>query len=284
VLISDDVVSVRCNSQSDPADCIDLVKQMYSIYYDIEEKFSPTLYMSIQKDITPKMRIILIDWIVDVHCRYKMHQCTLWLCINLIDRYLEKVSIARSRLQLIGVAALLIASKFEEIYPPEIQDFKHMTDDSYSRQDIVNMEADILRAIDYQLVVPTGFHFLTRYLENSNASETVKHLTAYYAEKSLHDYEMLNFKPHEFIAACLYAALRQQGSAIDAETSSNNVWSPALMQETRLNEAEVLPIARKVMQCCGEEHRTSKRILQSARRKYGHSAYLCVSDLVLPVL
>jgi len=64
------------------------------------------------------MRGILVDWVIEVHLRFRLLPETLFLTINIIDRYLEKTIMERVRLQLVAVAALLIASKYEEIYVP----------------------------------------------------------------------------------------------------------------------------------------------------------------------
>ena len=62
------------------------------------------------------MRGILLDWLVDVHLKFKLSPETLFMSVNLIDRYLEKVAISRSKLQLLGVSALFISCKYEEVY------------------------------------------------------------------------------------------------------------------------------------------------------------------------
>ncbi len=66
------------------------------------------------------MRAILIDWLVEVHLKFKLVPETLYLTVSLIDRYLEKVEVHWEKLQLVGVTAMLIASKYEEIYAPEV--------------------------------------------------------------------------------------------------------------------------------------------------------------------
>lgn len=92
-------------------------------------------YMARQSDITSKMRAILVDWLVDVHYKYGLLPQTLHIAVLLIDQYLEKnLSVKRQRLQLVGVAAMFIASKYEEIYPPEAEDFVKITDNAYSRR------------------------------------------------------------------------------------------------------------------------------------------------------
>ena len=90
-------------------------------------------YMSHQPEINDKMRSILIDWLIEVHLKFKLLPETLFITVSIIDRYLEKQKVAKSKLQLVGVTALFIASKYEEIYPPEIKDFVFITDNAYSK-------------------------------------------------------------------------------------------------------------------------------------------------------
>lgn len=93
-----------------------------------------------QTDINEKMRGILVDWIIEVHLRFKLLPETLFLTVNLIDRFLEKTEIMRTRLQLVAVSALLIASKYEEIYVPELKDFVFISDNAYTKEEIIDME------------------------------------------------------------------------------------------------------------------------------------------------
>ena len=81
-----------------------------------------------QDDITERMRAILIDWLIEVHLKFKGLPQTLFQTVNIIDRFLSEKHISRKRLQLLGVSAMQIACKFEEIYPPEISDFVYITD------------------------------------------------------------------------------------------------------------------------------------------------------------
>ena len=109
---------------TDPKLCLDRIAEMYEVFYELEESpgVSPQYgYMERQKDINQRMRSILVDWLVEVHHKFKLETITLWLCINIMDRYLELEEVKRSELQLVGVTALLIACKFEEIYPPEVR-------------------------------------------------------------------------------------------------------------------------------------------------------------------
>ncbi len=109
------------------------------------------------------MRAILIDWIVDVHLKFKLLPETLFITVSIIDRFLEKVRISKCRLQLVGVASLFIASKYEEIYPPELKDYVYITDRAYSKQDLVDMEFHILNTLSFEITIPTPLRFLERF-------------------------------------------------------------------------------------------------------------------------
>ena len=101
------------------------------LYFRIKEdgklRVFPT-YMSTQPHVNEKMRAILIDWLCEVHLKFKLVPETMYLTVNIIDRYLRTTVVERSNLQLVGVSALLLASKVEEIYPPELKDLVYITD------------------------------------------------------------------------------------------------------------------------------------------------------------
>jgi cyclin B len=83
------------------------------------------------------MRAILVDWLIEVHYKFKLMPETLFLTMNLIDRFLERSDVLRTKLQLVGVTAMLIACKYEEIYAPEVRDFVYITDKAYTREEIL---------------------------------------------------------------------------------------------------------------------------------------------------
>lgn len=97
-------------------------------------------YMKKQSDINHSMRSILVDWLVEVAEEYKLLPQTLYLTINYIDRFLSVMSVLRGKLQLVGTACMLVASKFEEIYPPEVTEFVYITDDTYSAKQVDNIK------------------------------------------------------------------------------------------------------------------------------------------------
>ena len=97
---------------------------------------APADYMEGQDDINEHMRAVLVDWLVEVHMGFKLVPETLYLAVNIMDRYLAKAIISRKRLQLVGVTALMIAAKYEEDDPPCIKNFVYICDDTYTKPEV----------------------------------------------------------------------------------------------------------------------------------------------------
>merc|ERR1712187_143131 len=123
------------------------------VLFSNENDYVPKgLIGDVQADVNGKMRSILVDWLIEVHMKYRLRPETLFLTINIIDRYLAKTQVQRRRLQLVGVVAMLIASKFEEVRPPQIADFCYITDNAYTKKDIVNLECSMLATLEFKVV------------------------------------------------------------------------------------------------------------------------------------
>ena len=164
--------------------------------------------MSQQKDVNEKMRAILVDWLIEVHLKFKLLPETLFLTVNLIDRYLSKEQVSRGRLQLVGVTAMLIACKYEEIYPPEIRDFIYITDKAYQRSDILAMEYSMLRMLDFEITTPSPYVFLERYRKLMGSDSKTFNLARYVLELTLIDLKMVKHKPSLLAGGALYLANR----------------------------------------------------------------------------
>lgn len=141
--------------------------------------------MSHQSDINEKMRAILVDWIIEVHLKFKLLPETLFLTVGLIDRYLEKVKIKRGNLQLVGVTCMLVASKYEEIYAPEVQDFVYITDNAYSKAQIFEMENHLLSTLHFDVTFPSAYRFLERFNKVAKGCPKVWNLARYLIELPL---------------------------------------------------------------------------------------------------
>ncbi|OWK61553.1 Cyclin-A1 [Lonchura striata] len=133
---------------------------------EAELRFRPKpFYMKKQPDITTGMRAILVDWLVEVGEEYKLRTETLYLAVNFLDRFLSCMSVLRGKLQLVGTAAILLAAKYEEIYPPDVDEFVYITDDTYTKKQLLRMEHLLLKVLGFDLTAPTINQFLLQYIQ-----------------------------------------------------------------------------------------------------------------------
>lgn len=157
------------------------------------------------------MRAILIDWLVEVHMKFRLSPETLYLCVHMLDRYCSEERVPRAKLQLVGVTALFLATKHEEIYPPEVRDCVYITDRAYDRQEVLDMEQKILKALNWKISMPTAYPFLDRFLSMTKASELTQHAAHYYMERTLQEHDLLEYRPSMVAAASVILALNNPG-------------------------------------------------------------------------
>uniref|UniRef100_A0AAG5DBQ6 Cyclin N-terminal domain-containing protein n=1 Tax=Anopheles atroparvus TaxID=41427 RepID=A0AAG5DBQ6_ANOAO len=116
--------------------------------------------------LQPRMRAILLDWLNEVCEVYKMYRETYYLAVDYIDRYLSrKKGLQKTHLQLLGVTALFIAAKVEEIYPPKLRDFAYVTDGACTEEDILREELLLLCELDWNINPLTVIGWLGMYMQ-----------------------------------------------------------------------------------------------------------------------
>lgn len=120
----------------------------------------PSNFMQKQPEVTSNMRTKLVDWLIEVQDEYKLENETVALAVTYCDRFLSLMSVARGKLQLLGTTAMFIAAKYEEIYPPDADEFAYVTADTYAKSEVILMERLILKVLSSSMAVPTAHQFL----------------------------------------------------------------------------------------------------------------------------
>jgi len=256
----------------------DYIDELYKYYKETERTRSPTMYIHNQQDINARMRAILIDWLVEVHLKFKLVPATLHLCVTLIDRYCTANPVVRSKLQLVGVTALLIACKFEEIYPPEIRDCVYITDQAYTREEVLAMEMKMLVFFGYNVACPTAYQFLVRFLRvgGYNMSSRAANRASYFVERCLQEHEMLSYKPSLLAAAVVYLA---------TDMERDDPWTSHLKEFSGYSREQLLPCARQISEHVNRNTITSsRRPLHAVRKKFEGAKYMSVAEESPPVL
>lgn len=243
------------------------VNDIYHYMRELERKQNIKKHYLENCDINGRMRGILVDWLVQVHLRFHLLQETLYLTVAIIDRFLQVQEVSRSKLQLVGVTSMLIASKYEEMYAPEIADFVYITDNAYSKSEIRKMECFILRTLDFNLGRPLPLHFLRR---NSKAGEVDanKHtLAKYLMELTIVDYELVHIAPSLIAGAALCLAMR---------VLDGSEWTDTVAYYSTYSEKELLPIMQR-MALLVMKAGTGK--LTAIKTKYQSSKFMRISTI-----
>ena len=271
MMITDEELSLKRGSEvifnPRPQLCEEYFPEIFSYLKSIEFDFLPSeSYMKNQTDINEKMRGILIDWLVEVHLKFKLLPETLFLTINLIDRYLEQRHIMRNRLQLVGVTSMLIACKYEEIYAPEVRDFVYITDKAYTKEEILQMENDMLATLQYNITVPSSLRYLELYNYHLKLDESSFMFCRYLLELFLVDYKMLKYNPTLLASASLYITLK-----ITKKGEVEKICSLTEYSEERLRDC-----AKDI---CLILDNVEKANLQAVRKKFSLSKFLEVAKI-----
>ena len=100
-------------------------------------------------EVKETSRAFLIEWIIDVHRKFRLASETLYLTVHLIDRFLSLQQIKKSQLHILGVTSLLIATKYEEIYPPELKDLLQVSENKFTKEQVLEMELQMLQVLEF---------------------------------------------------------------------------------------------------------------------------------------
>lgn len=182
--------------------------EILNYFRQLEQQNCPKpAYMKRQRDLTYSMRTILVDWLVEVAEEYKLHTQTLFLTVSFIDRFLSTMSVVKAKLQLLGTASMFIAAKCEEIYPPDVNEFVYITDDTYTTKQVLRMEYLILKVLQFEVAVPTSYSFILYFSGALYLTDKVKYLAMYLCELTLIEGDpYLKYKPSIIACAALAVA------------------------------------------------------------------------------
>ena len=185
------------------------INEIYSNLLLDEKNLKPLYgYIQNQHDINEQMRAILIDWLIEVHYKFHLKDETLYQTVFIIDSYLSAFPILRAKLQLLGIAALLISCKAQEIYYPQLFELIDITDGAYIKDELVEMENHILKILSFNIVSPTAIEFYNIVSRAFNFDQKQYFLGKYFMESSLIDYQMIKYSASVIGVSCAYVVMK----------------------------------------------------------------------------
>lgn len=169
-------------------------------------------YMDSQSEITWDMRQTLVDWLLQVHLRYHLLPETLWIAVNVVDRFLSKRIVSIVKLQLVGVTAMFIAAKYEEILAPSVDEFVYMTENGYTREEILKGERVVLQTLDFKVSnYCSPYSWMRRISKADDYDIQTRTLCKFLVEVTLLDHRFLRVKPSLVAAVGMYTSRRMLG-------------------------------------------------------------------------
>ncbi|KAH3664384.1 hypothetical protein WICMUC_005769 [Wickerhamomyces mucosus] len=200
------------NDADDPLMVSEYVVEIFQYLYKLEEKTLPdSEYLRWQKNMKPKMRSILVDWIVEVHLRFRLLPETLFLAINLMDRFMSKEIVQIEKLQLLATSSLFIAAKYEEVYSPSVKNYSYVTDGGYTEDEIIEAEQFILQTLDFNISFPNPMNFLRRISKADDYDIETRTIGKYFLEITSIDYRFIGTKPSLCAAAAMFTSRKMLG-------------------------------------------------------------------------
>ncbi|TKY75536.1 Cyclin-B2-3 protein [Spatholobus suberectus] len=267
--VEEPVLDIDACDRKNPLAVVEYIDDIYRFYKDIENSscVSPN-YMTSQFDINERMRAILIDWLIEVHYKFELLEETLFLTVNLIDRFLELQAVIRKKLQLVGVTAMLIACKYEEVSVPTVEDFILITDKAYTRNEVLDMEKLMMNILQFKLSVPTPYVFMRRFLKAVHSDKKLELLSFFLVELCLVECKMLKFSPSLLAAAAIYTA--------QCSLYQFKQWTKTSEWYTDYSEEQLLECSR-LMVTFHQKAGTGK--LTGVYRKYSTWKYDCAAKI-----
>ncbi|XP_075692845.1 G2/mitotic-specific cyclin-B1 [Rhinoderma darwinii] len=269
---SDALLQIKDVDEEDsdnPMLCSDYVKDIYYYLMELEAKQPIQLNYLQGQEINGNMRAILVDWLVQVHMRFKLLHETMFMTVSILDCFLQENPVPKKLLQLAGVTAMFIACKYEEIYCPTIGDFAFVTDHTYTKAQIRNMEMQILSVLKYKIGRPLPLHFLRRASKIGEVGAPVHTLAKYLMELAMLDYDMVHFPPSQVAVA----AFRLSQKVLDG-----GEWTPTLQHYMVYTEGSLVPVMQHLAKNVLKVNRGLTKFM-SIRDKYSRSQQMKISCL-----
>ncbi|XP_018492956.1 cyclin-B2-3 isoform X2 [Raphanus sativus] len=257
------VIDIDSCDEKNSLAVVEYIDDIYHFHKKSEELCCvPSNYMDNQQDLNEMMRGILIDWLIEVHYKFELMQETLYLTINIIDRFLAVHQIVRQNLQLVGVTALLLACKYEEVSVPLVDDLILISDNAYTRRQVLDMEKLIANTLQFNFSLPTPYVFMKRFLKASQSDKKLEVLSFFIIELCLVEYEMLKYTPSKLAASAIYTAR--------CTLDGFEKWSKTCEFHTGYKEEQLLACARKMVDF---HHKAGTGKLAGVHRKYNTSKF-----------
>ena len=246
----------------------ELANDIFEYMKDLEVKYRPNPnYMHYQRELRWSYRRVLLDWIVEVHQSLQLLPETLYLTVNIIDRFLSRAAVMLNRFQLVGAASLFIAAKYEEINCPTLKDMVYMLNNAYTKEEILEAEEYVIITLDFEISWPGPMSFLRRVSKADDYEYEVRTLAKYLLESAIMDSRLVSAVPSWLAAASYFLSKVILG---------HQTWSLRHIYYSGYTQEQILPLATIILENCRDAENRHRAIF----KKYSQSQYLYAAQVV----
>ncbi|KAL1917232.1 uncharacterized protein VTP21DRAFT_4888 [Calcarisporiella thermophila] len=252
----------------DPLMVSEYVVEVFGYMRELEKEMLPSPdYIEHQTDFSWSARKVLVGWLIEVHAKFHLLPETLYLAVNIVDRFLSNKTVSLAKLQLVGLTALFIACKYEEILAPSVRTFSYISDYGCTWQEILRAERYMLQVLGFKLCYPNPMHFLRRASKAEGYDLETRTLAKYLMEVPLVDHRFLGLPPSLMAASSLCLArrmLRREG------------WNKNLIHYSGYTAEELTPCMDLMLDYLRQPGRECGALF----RKYQSKKFLRASEFV----
>ena len=235
-------------------------------------------YMDDQSEINERMRGILIDWLIEVHFKFGFTDETLYMTVSIIDRYLSSNSITKKNLQLLGITSLFISCKHEEIDVPKINDFTYITNNAYDKNEVIQMEDDILKFLKFNLLYPSPIKFFEYLSLHFNFNKKMHMMGKYLMESFLLDIKNIKYKSSIIACACCYIVMKFFKISNYKDSYDKKFYSLEINEKSKFNENDIKDCAKDICLLIDSIH---KNKFFGCQKKFSDENHEKVSLLIM---
>ena len=235
-------------------------------------------YMDDQSEINERMRGILIDWLIEVHFKFGFTDETLYMTVSIIDRYLSSNQITKKNLQLLGITSLFISCKHEEIDVPKINDFTYITNNAYDKNEVIQMEDDILKFLKFNLLYPSPIKFFEYLSLSFNFNKKMHMMGKYLMESFLLDIKNIKYKSSIIACACCYIVMKFFKISNYKDSYDKKFYSLEINEKSKFNENDIKDCAKDICLLIDSIH---KNKFFGCQKKFSDENHEKVSLLIM---
>merc|ERR1711970_972108 len=216
-------------------ECEDFMEYAVDIFdwkKSLEAEYLPGEWEERQSEVTSSMRMLLLEWMVDISRELEFSLETWCLAVNLLDRFLGVQPLSKDCLQLVGLTVLWIGAKQDELSPPSTDELVSLCADSYSTTNFKHMELIILARLNFNLAAPTPAFYLSHLVAVEDEKDWSEDLSRHLVEFIMEDHILARVSPcliaqsvFKVIKACTTTSLRvMEGSCPKCEPQNTDQW------------------------------------------------------------